>query len=155
VDEAASRAASRPKYCGSLTTAAALPRVGLGCAPPIDAIDNPTVGAGAKELVDTLAIRAWVERHNPSHAVIERAQAMPRQGASAGFKYGRAVGAIEAAVTLAVIRITIVRPRAWKKFHGLRGKEKGEGAEPAAGAATVSGRPPWPARRIMAGLRRR
>jgi hypothetical protein len=64
-----------------------------GVAPTlIDAIDIPVSGVGAKERVDTLAIHAWIQPHQPTHAVIERAQAMPKQGASSGFKYGRAVG---------------------------------------------------------------
>src|SRR5262249_36433339 len=61
----------------------------------VDAIDIPTTGVGAKERVDVLAIRAWIRLHQPQHAFIERAQAFPKQGSSSGFKYGRAVGAIE------------------------------------------------------------
>ena len=49
---------------------------------------------------------------------------MPRQGASAGFKYGRAVGAIEAAITLCGIPVTIVEPSMWKRFWRLPGKDK-------------------------------
>ena len=62
----------------------------------VDAIDIPVTGVGAKERVDVLAIRTWIAQHAPQHALIERAQAMPKQGVSSGFKYGRAVGAIEA-----------------------------------------------------------
>jgi crossover junction endodeoxyribonuclease RuvC len=85
----------------------------------IDIIDIPVTGIGAKERVDGLAIRTWIQTHQPDHAVIERGQAMPRQGASSGFKYGRAVGAIEATITLCNIPLTIVEPTAWKKFHNL------------------------------------
>jgi crossover junction endodeoxyribonuclease RuvC len=96
-----------------------------GAAPTlVDVIDIPVVGVGAKERVDVLAIRTWIELHRPDHAVIERAQAMPKQGASSGFKYGRAVGAIEAAITCNNIPLSIIEPTAWKKFHGLRGGEK-------------------------------
>ena len=90
----------------------------------IAAIDIPVIGVKAKERVDVLAIRTWIEMHKPDHAVIERAQAMPKQGASSGFKYGRAVGAIEAAIALCGVPLEIVEPMAWKKFHGLRGGEK-------------------------------
>jgi crossover junction endodeoxyribonuclease RuvC len=91
-----------------------------GAAPQLlDAIDIPTAGVGAKERVDVLAIRDWILARQPVHAVIERAQAMPRQGASSGFKYGRAVGAIEATIALCNIPLTIIEPTAWKKFHGL------------------------------------
>jgi Crossover junction endodeoxyribonuclease RuvC len=70
----------------------------------IDAIDIPTVGDGAKERVDVIAVREWIERHKPDLALIERAQAMPRQGASSGFKYGRATGSLEAAGSYARFR---------------------------------------------------
>jgi crossover junction endodeoxyribonuclease RuvC len=87
----------------------------------IDCIDIPTVGVKAKERVDVLAVRKWLETYQPDHAVIERGQAMPRQGASSGYKYGRSVGSLEATVTLLEIPLTIVEPTAWKKFHGLQG----------------------------------
>jgi Holliday junction resolvasome RuvABC endonuclease subunit len=96
-----------------------------GAAPQLlDAIDIPVTGVKAKERVDVLAIRTWIETHQPAHAVIERAQAMPKQGASSGFKYGRATGAIEAAVALCEIPLTVIEPTVWKKFHGLRGGDK-------------------------------
>jgi crossover junction endodeoxyribonuclease RuvC len=96
-----------------------------GAAPRlIEAIDIPVVGTGAKERVDAIAIRAWIASHKPDHAYVERAQARPGQGASSGFKYGRAVGAIEAAIALSGTPMTVVEPSAWKKFHQLRGGEK-------------------------------
>jgi Holliday junction resolvasome RuvABC endonuclease subunit len=101
-----------------------------GAAPRlIDAIDIPVTGVGAKERVDVHAIRDWVMRHAPRHGVLERAQAMPKQGASSGFKYGRAVGAIEAAIALCEIPLTIIEPTAWKKFHALRGGDKEGGRQ--------------------------
>jgi crossover junction endodeoxyribonuclease RuvC len=56
--------------------------------------------------------------------LIERAQAMPKQGASSGFKFGRAVRGIEATVAGCGIPLTILEPRVWKQFHRLRGDEK-------------------------------
>ena len=96
-----------------------------GSAPQLlDAIDIPVTGLGAKERVDVSALRAWILTCAPSHAVIERAQAMPKQGASSGFKYGRATGALEAVITCCEVPLTIIEPTAWKKIHGLRGGEK-------------------------------
>lgn len=69
------------------------------------------------------------ETHQPTHALIERAQALPKQGASSGFKYGRAVGAIEAAITLCSIPAEIVEPSAWKRFWKLPGKDKESGRQ--------------------------
>ena len=60
---------------------------GDGMAQLVDAIDIPVTGVAAKERVDPIAIRVWAETHKPQYAIIERAQAMPRQGSSSGFKY--------------------------------------------------------------------
>jgi len=95
----------------------------------IDAIDIPVAGVGAKERIDVLAIRDWIAQHAPQHALIERAQAMPKQGASSGFKYGRAVGAIEAVIACGAIPLAIVEPSIWKKFHRLPGKDKEAGRQ--------------------------
>jgi crossover junction endodeoxyribonuclease RuvC len=96
-----------------------------GAAPRlIEAIDIPVVGVGAKERVDPIAICEWISKQGVQHSFIERAQAMPGQGSSSGFKYGRAVGAIEAAIALSGIPVTIVEPSAWKKFYKLHGKDK-------------------------------
>jgi crossover junction endodeoxyribonuclease RuvC len=101
-----------------------------GAAPRlIDAIDIPVTGTGAKERVDAIALRAWIVTHKPQHAYIERAQAMPKQGASSGFKYGRAVGAIEAVLACCEIPMTVIEPSAWKKSHRLRGKDKEGGRQ--------------------------
>jgi Holliday junction resolvasome RuvABC endonuclease subunit len=103
-----------------------------GAAPVlVECIDIPVVGTGAKERVDVAAIRNFIDRHRPVCALIERAQAMPKQGASSGFKYGRAVGAIEAAITLSGIPVTIVEPSVWKRFWKLPGKDKESGRQQA------------------------
>jgi Holliday junction resolvasome RuvABC endonuclease subunit len=96
-----------------------------GAAPQlVSATDIPTVGIKAAERVDVLAVRTWIETHRPDQAVIERGMALPKQGASSGFKYGRACGALEAVIALCGIPVRIVEPTQWKKFHGLRGKDK-------------------------------
>jgi crossover junction endodeoxyribonuclease RuvC len=101
-----------------------------GAAPQlIDAIDIPVVGIGAKERVDVLAVRTWIMTHQPQHAFTERAQGMPKQGASSGFKYGRAVGSLEAVIACCEIPMTIVEPSAWKKFHQLHGGDKEAGRQ--------------------------
>jgi hypothetical protein len=54
-----------------------------GAAPVlVECVDIPTVGVGAKERVDVAAIRNFIDRHKPICALIERAQEMPKQGAS-------------------------------------------------------------------------
>jgi crossover junction endodeoxyribonuclease RuvC len=96
-----------------------------GAAPRlVEAIDVPVIGANAKERVDAIAIREWISKYDVQHAFIERAQAMPGQGRSSTFKYARPIGAIEAAIALSGIPVTIVEPSVWKRFHKLPGKEK-------------------------------
>ena len=90
----------------------------------IGAWDIPVVGAGAKERVDALTLRALIRQHGPTFAYIERAQAMPKQGASSGFKYGRATGTIEAAIALCEIPFEIIEPALWKKAFRFPGKNK-------------------------------
>lgn len=85
----------------------------------VDAIDLPTVGEKAKRRIAVQEFRDWVRSNSPDHAIVERAQAMPDQGASSGYLYGRAVGALEAVVGCLDIPLTIIEPRAWKTFHGL------------------------------------
>jgi crossover junction endodeoxyribonuclease RuvC len=90
----------------------------------VDAIDMPATGTGAKARVDIIAAAQWIAKHAPSMAYVERAQAFPGQGASSGFSYGRAVGAIEAAVTLCQIPMTLVEASVWKRRLRLPGKDK-------------------------------
>src|SRR5262245_10334878 len=85
-----------------------------GAAPRlVDAIDIPTVGVAAKQRADATAVAAFIRLHQPQHVFIERAQAMPKQGASSGFKYGRAVGALEAAVVCCGHRGGRVEASSW------------------------------------------
>ena len=99
-----------------------------GAAPRLlTAIDVPIHGSGAKERLDAIALRDWLMRYQPHHAFVERAQAMPKQGASSGFKYGRAAGAIEAVIACCEIPMTVIEPAKWKKAYHLRGGDK-EGA---------------------------
>jgi crossover junction endodeoxyribonuclease RuvC len=113
---------------GAVSGGAAIIEINDGVAPQlVDAIDLPVVGTKAKQRIAVLALRDWILRHKPEHAYIERGQAMPRQGASSGFKYGRGCGAIEAVIQLLEIPMTIVEPSMWKKFHRLPGGDK-EGA---------------------------
>ena len=110
---------------GAVSGGCAIVLINDGAAPQlVDAIDLPIVGVKAKQRIDVLALRSWIQQHKPDHAVIERGQALPRQGASSGFKFGRGCGALEAVIQLLEIPMAIIEPSSWKKFHGLRGKDK-------------------------------
>jgi crossover junction endodeoxyribonuclease RuvC len=113
---------------GAVSGGCAIVELNDGAAPQlIDAIDLPVIGIKAKQRIDVLALRNWIQRHKPDHAYVERGQALPKQGASSGFKYGRGCGAIEAVIQLLEIPMTIVEASVWKRAHHLRGGDK-EGA---------------------------
>ena len=115
---------------GAVNGGCAIVVINDGAAPQlVDAIDLPVIGIKAKQRIDVLALRSWIQQHKPDHAVIERGQAMPRQGASSGFKFGRGCGALEATIQLLEIPMTIVEPSMWKKFYGLRGGDKESGRQ--------------------------
>lgn len=102
------------------------------CAPArtpelISCIDVPTAGEGAKRRVAVAKLADWLSTYERDIKVayIERAQAMPDQGGSSGFIYGRCTGALEAVVLLHGIPLRSAEPSVWKRAMGLlkQGKE--------------------------------
>jgi crossover junction endodeoxyribonuclease RuvC len=81
----------------------------------IAADDIPTVDGS----VDVDALVRRVRQHRPRLAVIEKAQAMPKQGVVSVFKYGTAFGALCALTALCEIPMHLVSPRKWKTHFGL------------------------------------
>jgi hypothetical protein len=90
----------------------------------VDVIDVPIVGSGAKQSVDPILLQQWLLNHGPRHAFLERAQVMPRQGSSSGFKYGRACGSLETTLAICAIPIVVVEPGKWKRHFHLPGGDK-------------------------------
>jgi crossover junction endodeoxyribonuclease RuvC len=83
--------------------------------------DIPT--AGGEVDVDTLVRR--IREMQPALAIIERANAMPKQGVASTFKYGVAYGALRTTVALCNIPYRLVTPGKWKAhFHLDADKEK-------------------------------
>jgi crossover junction endodeoxyribonuclease RuvC len=91
------------------------------------AIDVPTIGVKAKEVVNVIALQEWLLQHKPAQAFVERAQSRPGQGSSSGFKYGKATGSLETTIALCGIPIEIIEASAWKRFFHLHAGDK-EGA---------------------------
>lgn len=60
-------------------------------------------------------------------AVVERGQAMPKQGVSSSFAFGRSCGIVEGVVAALGVPIVFVRPRVWQKvMHaGVEGVDRG------------------------------
>ena len=62
---------------------------------------------------------------NPVGAVLERVGAMPGQGVTSVFSFGRSVGVVEGVLAAYHIPITITHPQAWQKAAGVRGGKDG------------------------------
>jgi crossover junction endodeoxyribonuclease RuvC len=60
-----------------------------------------------------------------SRAVLERVGAMPGQGVTSVFSFGRSVGIIEGVLATMLIPVDIVTPQAWQKAAGARGGKDG------------------------------
>jgi crossover junction endodeoxyribonuclease RuvC len=108
-----------------LTGGIAIVEVIDGAAPQlVDAIDVPVIGDKAKQRVDVIAVRNFIDAHRPALALIERSGAMPKQGTASIFRYARACGALEAAIALCALPVEIIEPSVWKRFFKLPGKDK-------------------------------
>ena len=60
-----------------------------------------------------------------THALLERVGAMPGQGVTSVFSFGRSVGIVEGILASLYIPVTIVQPQAWQKAAGVRGGKDG------------------------------
>ena len=60
-----------------------------------------------------------------NHSVLERVGAMPGQGVSSVFSFGRSVGVVEGVLSAFQITVSIVTPQAWQKAAGVRGGKDG------------------------------
>lgn len=76
-----------------------------------DAVPMPVAG---KE-IDAQAISRLLFENQPSLVIIEKAQAMPGQGVTSMFNYGKGFGMILGVCEAMKIPYRLVTPQAWKK----------------------------------------
>ena len=74
--------------------------------------------------VDALAVAEIIGGWKPDLVVIEKAQAMPKQGVASTFKYGTAYGTVIGVVCGLRHPLVKLTPMNWKKNQGLVGKSK-------------------------------
>ncbi len=81
----------------------------------------PVVELRGKKQVDARAVvEWWGDCMVPFDvAVIEAVHAMPKQGVSSSFQFGRMLGGIEALVFSVGVSVHYVTPASWKKAMGL------------------------------------
>lgn len=92
--------------------------------------DMPTfsvVVAGARRnRVDALGLASILRRDlfGISLAVVENVHALPQEGVTSAFGFGRSLGIIEGVLATLGIGIEFVQPERWKKHYGLLRSEK-------------------------------
>lgn len=84
----------------------------------------PVVSIYGKKIVDTLKICGDLSKYKIDIAIIEKVHAMPRQGVTSSFQFGRSFGGIESLCYIFAKRVDYVAPAVWKKAIGLGSSKK-------------------------------
>jgi crossover junction endodeoxyribonuclease RuvC len=88
----------------------------------LEVIDMPTLevdsGKTKKRHISAAGLRNILEGYPDSHVAIEKVGAMPGQGVSSMFNFGRSAGIIEGVVAGLKLPSTYVTPAAWTKAVG-------------------------------------
>jgi crossover junction endodeoxyribonuclease RuvC len=85
------------------------------------------IGEGARKRLPLAGLVDLIERYGVTHAVVEDVGAMPKQGITSAFRFGRATGSFEGVLSALKIPTEFIRPAIWKKRFGTAGATK-EGA---------------------------
>jgi crossover junction endodeoxyribonuclease RuvC len=88
--------------------------------------DMPTIpkSTGKGLQVDAHALASMMCGIGECRVQIEAVSAMPGQGVTSMFSFGKSAGIIEGVLAAYEIPYSFVRPQAWKKKFGLTGKDK-------------------------------
>ena len=79
----------------------------------------PTLALNNKKIIDILSLKIDLEKILIDVAIIEKVHAMPRQGVTSSFQFGRSYGSVEALCQIITKRVDYVSPVVWKKAMGL------------------------------------
>lgn len=79
----------------------------------------PTLQLRTKRIIDARLMHEQLAPLDLDDAIIEQVHAMPRQGVSSSFSFGRSTGAAEAVAMISAPRGHWVTPAVWKKALGL------------------------------------
>ena len=88
----------------------------------LEVIDMPTLevdsGKTKKRHINAVSLANYLEGFTDTHVVIEKVGAMPGQGVTSMFNFGRSAGIIEGVVATLEMPHTYVTPAAWTKAVG-------------------------------------
>ena len=79
----------------------------------------PTLALNNKKIIDILSLKMDLENFLIDVAIIEKVHAMPRQGVTSSFQFGRSYGSVEALCQIVTKRVDYVSPVVWKKAMGI------------------------------------
>lgn len=82
-------------------------------------------GKTKREISPTLLANILHDDHGHNIVWIEKVGAMPGQGVSSMFQFGRGVGMIEGVIAAEGLSLNYVTPQAWQKAVGVRGGKDG------------------------------
>ena len=92
-------------------------------------IDTPTVevkrGQKLKTEISPQMLAAIIRARNPSIAILEIVGAMPGQGVSSMFQFGRGVGMLEGILSALDVPVTYISPQGWQKAVNARSGKDG------------------------------
>jgi crossover junction endodeoxyribonuclease RuvC len=94
----------------------------------VSVYDMPTVtverNKAQKRQVCPAGLSLLMQQLSPHKAIVEKVGAMPGQGVSSMFSFGRSVGIIEGVLAAKQIPVTFTTPQAWQKQSGAaKGKD--------------------------------
>lgn len=95
--------------------------------PTVDVVRN---GKHKREISPQM-LANLVREHNVTAAFVERVGAMPGQGVSSVFSFGRSLGIVEGVLAALELSTTIIPPQTWQKAVGVRGGKDGSRARAA------------------------
>src|SRR4029077_3369377 len=70
-------------------------------------------------MLDATAFAHALQDMKVERLAVERVHAMPKQGVSSTFKFGKGVGIIHGVAGALRLPVTLVTPTQWKAFHSL------------------------------------
>lgn len=96
----------------------------------LDVHDMPVMeiersGKTKREISPKLLANILHDDHSHNIVWIEKVGAMPGQGVSSMFQFGRGVGMIEGVIAAEGLSLNYVTPQAWQKAVGVRGGKDG------------------------------
>ena len=95
----------------------------------LELIDTPTVevkrGQKLKTEISPQMLAAIIRARNPSIAILEIVGAMPGQGVSSMFQFGRGVGMLEGILSALDVPVTYISPLGWQKAVNARSGKDG------------------------------